>query len=86
MAEYDLSTTIVPFLDRHLSFPILAHLSETKLFDEKDVLGAQYELAKGTNMFDYAATLFDQLYQDEQVPDGPSRSHLYCLINLSDCY
>ncbi|KAH8832549.1 eukaryotic translation initiation factor 3, subunit 6 [Flagelloscypha sp. PMI_526] len=69
MAEYDLSTTIVPFLDRHLSFPILAHLSETKLFDEKDVLGAQYELAKGTNMFDYAATLFDQLYQDEQVPD-----------------
>ncbi|KAG5220260.1 eukaryotic translation initiation factor [Salix suchowensis] len=37
MAEYDLSKTIIPYLDRHLTFPILAHLAETELFPESEV-------------------------------------------------
>ncbi|KAJ3888157.1 eukaryotic translation initiation factor 3 subunit 6 [Lentinula edodes] len=68
MAEYDLSKTIIPYLDRHLSFPLLAHLVETGVFPADEVQVAQYELAKGTNMFDYAASLFEQIYPNQEVP------------------
>jgi len=34
------------------------------------VTQAQYELSKGTNMFDYAKRLFEQLHPDEEVPAG----------------
>ncbi|KXN82040.1 Eukaryotic translation initiation factor 3 subunit E [Leucoagaricus sp. SymC.cos] len=68
MAEHDLSKTIIPYLDRHLSFPLLSHLSETQLFPTEEVTQAQYELAKGTNMFDYAVTLFQQIRPDQEVP------------------
>lgn len=74
MAEYDLSKTIIPYLDRHLAFPLLAHLVETSLFPVEQVQAAQYELAKGTNMIDYAVSLFEQLQPDEKVPQGMSTS------------
>ncbi|KAF9471883.1 eukaryotic translation initiation factor 3 subunit 6 [Pholiota conissans] len=68
MAEYDLSKTLIPYLDRHLSFPLLAHLGETGLFPAEEVTIAQYELAKGTNMFDYAKSLFEGIYPGKTVP------------------
>jgi len=34
------------------------------------VTQAQYELSKGTNMFDYAKRLFEQLHPDQEVPAG----------------
>ena len=70
MAEYDLTKTIIPFLDRHLAFPLLAHLQETALFAQDQVQAAQYELAKGTNMVDYSVNLFQQIHPDEEVPEG----------------
>ena len=70
MAEYDLTKTIIPYLDRHFAFPLLAHLSETALFPEDQITAAQYELAKGTNMVDYAVNLFEQLHPDDEVPAG----------------
>ena len=70
MAEHDLSKTIIPYLDRHLAFPLLAHLVETSLFPVEEVQVAQYDLAKGTNMFDYAATLFKQINPDQETPPG----------------
>lgn len=71
MAEYDLTQTIIPHCDRHLVFPLLAHLAENvKLFPEKQVQAAQYELAKGTNMVDYAVSLFEDLHPGEEVPAG----------------
>lgn len=70
MAEYDLTQTIIPYCDRHLVFPLLAHLEDNGLFPSKQVHAAQYELAKGTNMVDYTASLFQQLYPDEEVPAG----------------
>ena len=54
----------------HLSFPLLAHLSELEIFPAEDVLAAQYELAKGTNMVDYAASLFEQLHPGDEPPAG----------------
>lgn len=70
MADHDLTKTIIPYLDRHLAFPLLAHLTETALFPEDQVRTAQYELAKGTNMVDYIVALFEQTHPDEEVPQG----------------
>jgi len=71
MADYDLSKTVIPYLDRHLVFPLLAHLAEISTFPPHEVQTAQFELAKGTNMFDYAVSLFKGIYPDKEVPQGP---------------
>ncbi|KAI0703761.1 eukaryotic translation initiation factor 3 subunit 6 [Cytidiella melzeri] len=68
MAEYDLTQTIIPYCDRHLVFPLLAHLVGNDFFPVDQVRAAQYELAKGTNMVDYAVSLFGQLHPDEEAP------------------
>lgn len=70
MAEYDLTKTIIPYLDRHFAFPLLAHLVETETFPVEEVQAAQYELAKGTNMVDYAVNLYEQLQPDKDIPEG----------------
>ncbi|KAH9978351.1 eIF3 subunit 6 N terminal domain-containing protein [Russula compacta] len=69
MPEYDLTRTIIPYLDRHLVFPLLTHLHESGLFSPEQVAAAQYELAKGTNMVDYIVTLYEQLNPDSEVPE-----------------
>jgi translation initiation factor 3 subunit E len=73
MAEYDLTRTIIPYLDRHLVFPLLSHLHESGLFAPEQVAAAQYELAKGTNMVDYIVSLYEQLNPDSDVPQGKKR-------------
>lgn len=70
MAEYDLTKTIVPFIDKHLAFPLLTHLLELGLFPEEDVRLAQYELAKATNMVDFTLELFEQIYPNQEAPAG----------------
>ena len=72
MAEYDLTKTIIPYLDRHLAFPLLAHLSDLPLFKDEEITAAQYELAKGTNMVDYLIALFEHLNPGKEVPQGES--------------
>ncbi|ELU44452.1 eukaryotic translation initiation factor 3 subunit 6 [Rhizoctonia solani AG-1 IA] len=71
-ASYDLTQKLIPFLDRHLILPLLAHLSEAELFPAEQIARAQYELVKETNMLDYAASLFESAYPDEEVPGGES--------------
>jgi translation initiation factor 3 subunit E len=70
MAEHDLTQTIIPYLDRHLAFPLLTHLAETTLFPVEQIIKAQYELTNGTNMVDYSVNLFEQLNPDAEVPPG----------------
>lgn len=77
MAEYDITEKMIPFIDKHLAFPVLTHLLETSLFPEEDVRAAQYELAKTTNMVDFTVQLFQQLYPDEDIPQGLPRWPLY---------
>lgn len=87
MAEYDLSKTIIPYLDRHLSFPLLAHLAEINIFPKAEVHVAQYELARGTNMFDYAVSLFQQIYPGKEVPPGDEKTVLNsCFGSYSHCF
>jgi hypothetical protein len=83
MAEYDLTRTIIPYLDRHLVFPLLTHLLESGLFSTEQVAAAQYELAKGTNMVDYIVSLYEQLNPDSEVPQGTKLLRLFLLYILS---
>jgi hypothetical protein len=83
MAEYDLTRTIIPYLDRHLVFPLLTHLHESGLFTPEQVAAAQYELAKGTNMVDYIVSLYEQLNPDSEVPQGVELLRLLHLYILS---
>ena len=68
-AQYDLTQTLLAYLDPHLGFPLLAHLSTTGLFDAHDLACAQYELAKRTDMVDYTIQLFGQAHPGQQVPE-----------------
>jgi translation initiation factor 3 subunit E len=70
MAEYDLTQKIIPFLDRHLAFPLLDHLSEAGIFPEEQLWEAQYQLAAGTNMIDYAQEIFKKLHPTESEPES----------------
>ncbi|PWZ02639.1 eukaryotic translation initiation factor 3 subunit E [Testicularia cyperi] len=69
MAEtYDLTQTLLPYLDRHLGLPLLSHLAGTNIFSETDIAKAQYELAKNTSMVDYALQLHEQAYPNQPAP------------------
>lgn len=69
MAEYDLSSKIGGYLDRHLVLPMLEFLSEKDIYDEKDMLKARIELLIKTNMVDYAVDVYQQLHPDGSPPD-----------------
>lgn len=85
MAEYDLTQTIIPYLDRHLAFPLLTHLTETNLFPVEQLIKAQYELTKETNMVDYSVNLFEQLNPDADVPAGMS-TYVASSLMFPDCH
>jgi eIF3 subunit 6 N terminal domain len=72
MAEYDLTRTIIPYIDRHLALPLLERLLDTSLFPHEDILLAQYELTSGTSMIDLIEKLHEQLYSDQDLPQGIS--------------
>ncbi|KAH6874494.1 eukaryotic translation initiation factor 3 subunit 6 [Coprinopsis sp. MPI-PUGE-AT-0042] len=68
MAETDLTKTILPLLDRHLGYFLLDHLTGRPIFNDQDVKMAQYELVKGTEMYDFAGQLFKSVWPDKDVP------------------
>lgn len=57
--EWDLTSTISPYLDRHMVFPLLEFvdglIENGKIsYDSKDVAAARLELLQPTHMIDYA--------------------------------
>jgi len=70
MAEYDLTQTVAPYLDRHLVFPLLEFLDLKKdLYPEEDLLKAKLDLvAEKTNMVDFALDIYKKLYKTDDVP------------------
>ncbi|KAG5463676.1 MAG: eIF3 subunit 6 N terminal domain-containing protein, partial [Olpidium bornovanus] len=68
-ASYDLTEKMVPFLDRHLVFPLLEFLGNKN----EDMLKAKYDLLSATNMVDYCTELYKELHHVEEVPEGTQR-------------
>ena len=53
-----------------MAFPLLAYLTETGIFPAEEVQAAQYELARKTNMVDFAVSLFESVYPGKEIPAG----------------
>jgi eIF3 subunit 6 N terminal domain len=52
--EYDITTEVGNYLDRHLVFPLLEFLQLQGIYAEADILDAKLDLLSKTNMVDYA--------------------------------
>lgn len=65
MAEYDLTTKVGKYLDRHLVFPLLEFLSEREIYNERDLHQGKLELLSNTNMVDFAMDVHKTLYPGE---------------------
>ncbi|CAH1774824.1 unnamed protein product [Owenia fusiformis] len=70
MAEFDLTTRMGQFLDRHLVFPLLEFLTVKGLYDDHEMLKGKLELLKHTNMVDFAMDVHRTLYPDKDVPQS----------------
>jgi translation initiation factor 3 subunit E len=66
--EYDLLPKLIPYLDRHLVFPLLEFISGQD--DENlEITRSKYELLKHTNMTDYVANLWQEINNTDTIPD-----------------
>lgn len=73
MADYDLLPKLLPYLDRHLIFPLLEHAASRLPEDADDaalrpITKAKYELLKATNMTDFVGSLQAELEGLDQPP------------------
>ncbi|XP_035208159.1 eukaryotic translation initiation factor 3 subunit E-B-like isoform X2 [Stegodyphus dumicola] len=69
MAQWDLTSKISVYLDRHLVFPLLEFLSVKQVYDERELLLGKLEIVKNTRMIDYAIDIFKLLYPNEKIPE-----------------
>ena len=83
MADWDLTSKIGPYLDRHLVFPLLEFLSVKEYYDETDLLRycsqlsfsmpmfprGKLDLLSNTSMVDFAMDVHKSLYPDREVPN-----------------
>ncbi|XP_038057315.1 eukaryotic translation initiation factor 3 subunit E-A-like isoform X1 [Patiria miniata] len=68
MAEYDLTSKIGQYLDRHLVFPLLEFLSVKEIYHERDMLEGKLNLLSNTKMVDYIMDVYRSLHPDKEVP------------------
>lgn len=65
--EYDLTSKVIPFLDRHLSYPILDSLRE--LYGDEAIDGSIFELFKDTNMIQFLQNQYIKIHgNDKNLP------------------
>eukprot|EP00933_Yihiella_yeosuensis_P070017 TRINITY_DN7729_c0_g2_i1.p1 TRINITY_DN7729_c0_g2~~TRINITY_DN7729_c0_g2_i1.p1 ORF type:complete len:464 (-),score=128.14 TRINITY_DN7729_c0_g2_i1:117-1508(-) len=78
LVKYDLTTKMVPFLDRHLIFPVFTFLEEIALYKKKDINRAQLKLLSDTNMIDWA---IEQYASIEEEPPAALKERREQVIN-----
>lgn len=66
--KYDLTEKMMPFLDRHLMFPLIESLSAKGIYDENTLTQLKYDLLKDTNMVDYTSELYGHLNNGSAPP------------------
>lgn len=74
MEQWDLTSKISPYLDRHMMFPLLEYLdglinSGSISYSDKDVAAARLALLRPTCMVDYAIDIYTGLHgADSEIP------------------
>eukprot|EP00879_Flechtneria_rotunda_P008745 GHRR01009159.1.p1 GENE.GHRR01009159.1~~GHRR01009159.1.p1 ORF type:complete len:433 (+),score=137.31 GHRR01009159.1:130-1428(+) len=68
MAQYELSSTLAKYLDKHLYLPLLEFLQAQGIYAEEDMLRAKIALLQNTNMVDFAMDIHKDLRQTDDVP------------------
>lgn len=71
MAQYDLTRTLTPYMDRHLVLPLLEFLSRENvepIYSEEDLTKAKIDLLNKTNMVDLEIDLYKKLKGTEETP------------------
>lgn len=66
--QYDLLSKMIPYLDRHLIFPLL-EFSSGQDEESDEIVRAKYELLKHTNMTDYVANLWKEIHHKDEIPE-----------------
>ncbi|ODV96151.1 hypothetical protein PACTADRAFT_33332 [Pachysolen tannophilus NRRL Y-2460] len=64
--QYDLSSKIIPFLDRHLIYPLIESLD--LIYDEKIINQLSYDLLKETNMVKFVKDKYQTLNPGKEFP------------------
>ncbi|KAI8879964.1 eukaryotic translation initiation factor 3, subunit 6 [Backusella circina FSU 941] len=67
-AAQDLTIRMIPYLDRHLIFPLLEFLEVKEVvYVPEDLLQSKYDLFKSSNMVDFILDLYQKLHNTEEV-------------------
>ncbi|KAG2212630.1 hypothetical protein INT47_000606 [Mucor saturninus] len=67
-ATQDLTMRMIPFLDRHLVFPLIEFLELKEVYAPEQLLEAKYDLFKNSNMVDFVQDLYKKLHKTEEAP------------------
>ncbi|XP_065061945.1 eukaryotic translation initiation factor 3 subunit E-like [Rhopilema esculentum] len=84
MAEYDLTSKVGQYLDRHLVFPLIEFLSGKKIYDEDELLQGKIDLLQDTNMVDFAMDEYKRLHEVEEVPEAMVKKREVVVQNLKE--
>eukprot|EP00455_Lapot_gusevi_P011707 TRINITY_DN1543_c0_g3_i1.p1 TRINITY_DN1543_c0_g3~~TRINITY_DN1543_c0_g3_i1.p1 ORF type:complete len:444 (+),score=146.24 TRINITY_DN1543_c0_g3_i1:62-1333(+) len=66
MAEYDLTPSLAPYLDRHLVTVLLNFLEEQKVHPVEQILNAKLALLSQTKMLDLAKTIYCRIHNIDE--------------------
>ncbi|KAL1933035.1 hypothetical protein VTP01DRAFT_8713 [Rhizomucor pusillus] len=66
--QHDLTLRMIPFLDRHLVFPLLQFLELKELYAPADLLQAKYDLFHDSNMADFILDLYQKINNTTETP------------------
>lgn len=73
MEQWDLTSKISPYLDRHMMFPLLEYLDGliadgSVRYSTQDVAAARLALLRPTHMVDYAMDIYKTVHPESEIP------------------
>eukprot|EP00448_Togula_jolla_P036660 CAMPEP_0170624960 /NCGR_PEP_ID=MMETSP0224-20130122/30510_1 /TAXON_ID=285029 /ORGANISM="Togula jolla, Strain CCCM 725" /LENGTH=337 /DNA_ID=CAMNT_0010951515 /DNA_START=24 /DNA_END=1033 /DNA_ORIENTATION=- len=83
LVQYDLTSRMAPFLDRHLIFPMFLFLRESGIYKKDDITRAEVALLVETNMIDFAIEKYESLDEDAPASWAAQRDDVMALLGSS---
>ncbi|KAI8096155.1 eIF3 subunit 6 N terminal domain-containing protein [Halteromyces radiatus] len=67
-AQHDLTMRMIPFLDRHLMFPLIKFADLNEVHPTEDLEKALFEIFSSSNMVDFISERYKKINKTEEVP------------------